>query len=183
MDTAKLFIALSIEKTYIKELLRDFDSLELPWEKIKKVDADTIHITLKFLGPTTIDKIPDIIESLENLNTEKSEIAVSIDKTAIFNEKNPKVLSLSLKIDDDLQNLYEQIDRSLFESNISNMDIRQFKPHITLARIKKSAEKKEFETFLTWQAKKDFLFYHFELIESVSTKKGPVFSTLQSFEL
>lgn len=183
MDTAKLFIALSIEKPYVKDLFKAFGSLDLPWEKIKKIDEETVHLTLKFLGPTTIDKIPTIIESLENVKINAPEITTSIDKTTIFNEKNPRVLSLSLKNNDELQNLYEQIDKSLFTANISNMDIRQFKPHLTLARVKKSSETAEFKKFLDWQAKKEFILTHFELIESIPNKKRPIFSTLQSFEL
>ena len=85
-------------------------------------------------------------------------MAISIEKTAIYNEKNPRVLSLSLKNNEKLQDLYEQIDRGLFEANVSNMDIRQFEPHLTLARVKKSSETKEFEAFLNWQPKKEFLF-------------------------
>ncbi len=183
MDTAKLFIALNIEQSYIKDIFRDFESLDLPWEKIKKVDPDTLHLTLKYLGPTTIDKIPAIIEALESVELNAQEMSISIDKTAIFNKKNPRVLSLTLENNEILQNLYEQIDRKLFEANVSNMDIRQFKPHLTLARIKKSSDRKEFQPYLSWAAKKDFLLTHFELIESVPSKASPIFSTLQTFEL
>jgi len=183
MDTAKLFIALSIEKNYIKDILGNFSSLDLPWEKIRKVEGSSIHLTLKFLGPTTIDKIPTIIDSLEKVQLKTHELLLRIEKTEIFNGKNPRVLSLALEKNELLQNLYQQIDQNIFNANISNMEIRQFKPHLTLARVKQAAEVEEFSPYLEWKPKKEFIFSHFELIESVATKNGPIYSNLQSFEL
>lgn len=183
MDTARLFVALPIERGICKELSKDFLSLDLPWDKIKKASEDQFHLTLKFLGPTPITKIPTILEVLESVKIDIDFLELSIDKVAIFNPHNPRVLAISLKNNTELQKLYDQIDQALFEANIANKEIRQFRPHLTMGRIKKSVQVEELSDFLNWQPHKNFSIHHFELLESVLEKRGPQYTTLQAFNI
>jgi len=66
METKRLFIALPVDPIISRDIMKKFSSLDLPWEKIKPVRSEQIHLTLKFLGEFKIENIPDLI----NLSSE-----------------------------------------------------------------------------------------------------------------
>lgn len=183
MDMKRLFIALPIETGLCKQILKQFQSLDLPWEKLKVVVPEQMHLNLKFLGETPLEKLPTIIEALENLDLKIGDIELNICQSQIFNPKRSQVLNLSIKENPDLQKLYDTIDQKLFEESIANKEIRKFTPHITLARVKQAADIEEFKAFSDLQINKNFTASYFELVESELTGRGPIHSVLQTFDL
>ncbi|MBT4209865.1 MAG: RNA 2',3'-cyclic phosphodiesterase [Candidatus Komeilibacteria bacterium] len=183
METKRLFISLPIDPSIVKDIFKKFEALDLPWEKIKKVHPDQIHLTLKFLGEMPIDKIPDIIDSLNKLDLAINDLELEIDQTEIFNERQPKVLVLKIKENEILQNLYDEIEQVLFEDGLAHKEVRKFSTHLTLARVKQTADFKEFKEFENWSVQKSFFASYFELIESELSKTGPSFTSLQAFDL
>ena len=183
MNMKRLFIALPIEAGFSRQLLKNFGTLDLPWEKLKIVDFEQLHLTLKFLGDTPLDKLPEIIKALNEIKIGTKDIELNIYQTKIFNPARPQVLSLSIKENLNLQKLYDAIDQKLFDKSLAHKEIRKFTPHLTLARIKKSADLKEFDAFTNWPVNKIFSISYFELIESELTSKGPVYTVLQIFDL
>ncbi len=183
MDQARLFISLPLEGALTRDIHKGFESLDLPWEKLKIVEPDNMHLTLKFLGPTPIEKIPDIINALQKIKLSEDNIELITDKTQIFNEKRPQVLSIGLQTNETLQELYNKIDQSLFDAGLAHKEVRRFKPHLTIARVKQSATMDEFTDWQNFKTNKIFSINSFVLIESVLSKKGPHYTTLQSFDL
>lgn len=183
MDRIRLFISLPVEPVIIKEIYKKFQSLDLPWSKIKTVWPEQIHLTLKFLGDTPIDKIPDLIKALDGLPKNGEILELHIIKTLIFNQTAPKVLSLDLELNEKLSRLYQGIEETLFSHGLAHREPRQFSPHLTLARVKQSAEFKEFINFKNWPVDELYNASYFELQESVLTKQGPLYTVLQTFDL
>ena len=97
---------------------------------------DNIHLTLSFLGDVSINKIPDIVQSVEQYIA-TSQFQLSISGTGVFPlAKSPKVLWLGIdKGIDALKLLHEQVVRSVtdFKDNYEN---NTFIPHISIARIR-----------------------------------------------
>lgn len=183
MDTKRLFIALPVDPTISKDIIKKFKSLNLPWEKLKIVQPEQIHLTLKFLGDFNIEKIPDLLNSLNKINLGIEDMEIYIDQTQIFNPRQPKVLALSIKNNSELQKLYNKIEQVLFDDGLAHKEIRRFSAHLTLARIKQSADFEEFAEFNNWEINKSFFTSYFELKESELTKMGPEYTTLQTFDL
>ena len=107
-----MFISLPLEGGLTRDIHKGFESLDLPWEKLKVVEPDNMHLTLKFLGPTPIDKIPDIISTLDKIKLSEDSIELVTDKAQIFNEKQPRVLSIALQANKTLQELFDKIEKS-----------------------------------------------------------------------
>ena len=183
MEMKKLFISLPVDQAIARDLFKKFEALNLPWEKIKKVSPDQIYLTLKFLGKIPIDKIPDIIDSLDKLDLDIKDLEINIDQTKIFNERQPKVLVLNVKENKLLQNLYDEIEQVLFDDGLAHKEVRRFSTHLTLARVKQAADFDEFKNFKDWSIQRSFFASYFELIESELTKTGAEFTSLQSFDL
>ena len=154
----------------------------MPWEKLRPVDPQILHLTLKFLGDTPIDKLPDFIEALSNV--EKIDpVELNISGASVLDERRPRILRLDFADNPKLQQLYDNIEQVLFDAGLEHKAVRKFSPHITLARIKQSAEIGEFEEFANFKINKIFSIGSFELQESVLTRKGPEYTVLQSFEI
>ena len=83
MDQARLFISLPLEGALTRDIHKGFESLDLPWEKLKIVEPDNMHLTLKFLGPTPIEKIPDIINALQKIKLSVNLVLLISFKTSI----------------------------------------------------------------------------------------------------
>lgn len=183
MENPRLFVSLPVEYGLAKDIHRAFSKLNLDWSKIKKVEAENIHITLKFLGETPIEKIPLIIEALEKVKISTSDIHLDIIGPSIFGTHQPKVLALATDFNPQLQELYDQIEDLFFQSGIAHKEVRKFSPHITLARIKKQTSFEEINEFKNWNIKKSFYINSFDLQESQLAKTGPQYNVMQSFDL
>src|SRR3989339_898024 len=183
METKRLFIALPVDPIISRDIVKKFSSLDLPWEKIKPVRSEQIHLTLKFLGEFKMENIPDLIDSLNKVKLGLKDLELSIDQTQIFSPDRPKILNLGIKNNQNLQKLYDQIEDALFDDGLAHKEGRRFSAHLTLARIKKSLQLDELTPFNTWTINKSFYTSYFELQESNLTKNGPEYTSLQTFDL
>lgn len=183
MNTIRLFIDLPLDPGLAKQLTRSFLSLNLPWSKLKTSGPEQMHLTLKFLGNTPIEQLPLIIEALQSIDLKLKDIELEIDQPIIFNEKTPKALVLGIKANQKLKKLFNTIEQTLFEAGLAHKEIRNFTAHLTLARVKQTATHEEFKDFLTWKVQGRSTTAYFELQESVLTKKGSEYLSLQTFDL
>ena len=115
---------------------------------IKWIPLDNIHLTLSFLGDVSINKIPDIVQSVEQ-NIAISQFQLSISGTGVFPlAKSPKVLWLGIdKGIDKLKLLHEQVVKSVSECN-DNYENHTFIPHISIAKIRRLHRKIDVLPFL-----------------------------------
>lgn len=140
-DTLRLFIAFPLP-AQIKAQLADVQS------RLKKgfefaacwpawVNPETIHVTLRFLGPTPRSKVPAIAEALSAVSILHSPPEIKVQGLDVFpNWREPRVLwaGMSDKAGR-VGALQEAIERAMqglgFEAEKKN-----FSPHLTLARFK-----------------------------------------------
>jgi len=183
MESKRLFVSLPLDPVISKDIIKKFSSLNLPWEKLKKANLEQIHLTLKFLGNFPIDKMHDLLNSLARVDIGFSDLELEINRTEIFNAQQPKVLTLGIKKNTNLQKLYDEIEQVLFDDGLSHKEVRRFSAHLTLARVKQKTNIEELKEFENWKITKSFFVTHFELKESELTKAGPEYTTLQVFNL
>lgn len=183
MENLRLFVSLPVDPSLTKSIFKQFEGLNLPWEKLKATKFEQLHLTIKFLGETPLEKLPDFIEALQDIDTQIGDIELHIDGPQIFNDKRPQVLTLKIADNEKLKQLYDQIDEGLYEAGLANMEKRKFSAHLTLARVKQTADFEEFKDFKNWHFKASFITSHFELQQSELDKNGPVYTVLQSFDL
>ena len=134
----RLFIAIEIPndiKDYISQIQEHFQD-----KGLRLVNKDRMHLTLKFLGEIKKDKLDFIKNQLEKIKFNK--FKVHLDKIGFFpNEKYIKVIWIGLKPEDLILGLQKDIDdrlKELFKKE------KNFKPHLTLARVKYVEDKKGF---------------------------------------
>lgn len=184
MDNYRLFIDVPVEPGLAKQLMKQFAKLNLPWLKLKKTGAKEMHVTLKFLGDTPLDKLAPIISTLGEIKIKAEDINLGIDIPKIFNPENPRVLVVALKPNSALQELYDKIEDALWQNNLANKEIRRFNPHLTMARVKQATSIDELSDFTNWRpTQSNFDINYFELQQSELTKLGPIYTVMQTFDL
>lgn len=187
MEYQRLFISLAIDPILLKKINRDLTNLSLPTTRLKFVKPENIHLTIKFLGDTPIDKLDPIIQALQSACQDFEPFELNLAETKIFPENDPKqaprVLSLALKTEKKLQALYNKVEEVLWQAGLANKEMRKFTPHLTLARAYPGISREDLKDFLAWKPQGAFYIDHLELQMSVLAKGGPQYTVLNTFDL
>jgi 2'-5' RNA ligase len=118
------------------ELLRgQFPNVRVGWVKPEK-----IHLTLKFLGEIDESQLEKFSEAIEKTSQNISKFKIQIGKTGVFpSAQNARILWLGLK--DETGNLRKlnEILESECERKGVKKEIRSFKAHLTIGRLKEKS--------------------------------------------
>ncbi|MFC2151340.1 RNA 2',3'-cyclic phosphodiesterase [Bacteroidota bacterium] len=182
----RTFIAIKLPVTeQTSELVNDIKS-NLNDEKIKWVDNWNLHITLFFLGDTEEEIINKIGNTLTDYLKDIKSFTLSVKGLGIFkNIHNPRIIWLGINESDDLKKLKRHLDKTLESFGFYTED-KEFKPHLTIGRIKFLKNKKNLNNLLNKYKEQEFQnFIIKEVIfyESRLTSEGPVYRSLKTFPL
>jgi RNA 2',3'-cyclic 3'-phosphodiesterase len=182
----RIFIAIKVEPG--AELLKMISTVKelLGAENIKWVDPANIHITLAFLGDTQEKRIKNLDNMLKESCRGYHEFDFLLAGTGVFkNFRDPRVIWVGIKSQEKLSKLYDIIAYGLNEIGMG-IEKRQFRPHLTLGRVKsvKDTEnlKKVLEKFRDTEFQK-VLVKEVILFESILLQTGPIYKSLDIFPL
>ena len=177
----RLFIAVKINPDnsflgwykQIKELLQEED---IRWTK-----TENFHITLQFLGDTNVRSIPVISSALKLSVVSHKPFRFSLSGIGVFRSLSyPKVFWIGLKNTGELSLIKESIDDQL--KSIIDLKVNEnFKPHLSLGRMKRIKDIKHFRELITRYNDHEFLEVGVEeviLYESILHREGPVYNVL-----
>lgn len=179
----RTFIAI---KTEPGEKIRDciaHSKTCLRGEKIKWVSPAQLHFTLTFLGDTSPEQVNRTVQMLNRVVPAYDAPLVQYKGLGLFkNMREPKVLWIGLDIDPVLRKLKAELDRELKNQGFW-IERRDFRPHLTLARIKYMQNKEALKDLL--QAYMDYYFQESTIpqlvfYESVLSRDGPAYKVIKS---
>ncbi len=176
----RAFIAIELDKECTDEIIKIQKLLR------KKVLFDgrftesvNLHLTLKFLGEISEEKIEEVKKKLSEVNAEEFE--AELGGIGVFSKDFIKIIWIKLngggifqlqkKVDEALKNLFKPEER--------------FMSHITIARVKKVGDKKGLIEYLKSIKPKKIRFKvdNFILKKSELLPDGPVYEDLESYNL
>ncbi len=171
----RAFISVDIPDGVKKQITKIQDSL--PEFLGKKTEKENLHLTLKFLGEIDEEKAGLVKEKLRSIKIKKFESV--IDEIGVFSEHFIRIVWIHMGGCDKLQKEIDNALEGLFEKE------RRFMSHLTIARIKKIRNKKEFLDNLSKIKIKEsrFIVDKFYLMKSDLNRNGPVYSVLEEFPL
>src|SRR3989344_3543458 len=132
----RLFVAIDFNElnNYFIELQK-----QLP-QSAKLSLVKSFHLTLKFLGDVQPNKVSEITDILKEIKFES--FNVNLDSIGIFPTENYiRVVWIGLNPEEKIIELQKQVDDSL--KNLFKRE-KDFKTHITLARVGYQTDKKSF---------------------------------------
>ncbi len=137
MRTIRTFIAIEISaniRQQIFSVVSQYQKL-IPNGLVKWVSANNLHITLKFLGDTSLTVIPAIEQKLDSLAASISPFKFNVAAAGMFpSARKPRVVWLGLDNKDTLTQLSVRLDDALAEVKIAREE-RPFSAHLTIGRV------------------------------------------------
>lgn len=174
----RLFAAIKIHPSarYISLFNEIFSSLI--HEKIKWVEPENMHLTLKFFGETDETKIPAICHALESATAQSKPFTLKIGNTGIFGSRyDPKVLWFGIEKMVELENLAQNIFAELAKCGWE-ADRQNFVPHLTIGRIRELKDKPLFQKIInnynTVEIQEENV-TEIILYESILRREGPLY--------
>lgn len=172
--------------------MRTFISIKLPQKVLMKVEEiqeklpefigrktelKNLHLTLKFFGEISLDKIEEIKSRLSNIHFNKFE--ADIKDIGFFDNPNQGIIWLGITNCEGIQKEIDNLLEGLFEKE------RRFMGHLTIARVKSIQDKKKFLEILK-EIKIPNMFFIVDkvyLIESKLKKDGPDYRDIEEYNL
>lgn len=174
----RLFAAIKIHPSprYIS-LFNELRSA-LSYERIKWVEPENMHLTLKFFGETDEAKILAICRALETAVVPSKPFTLKVSNTGIFGSRyDPKVLWFGIEKQDELENMARNIFTELAKCGWE-ADRQNFVPHLTIGRIKELKDKPLFQKIVskykTIEIQEENV-TEIILYESILRREGPLY--------
>ncbi len=179
MSEFRGFIAIDIKTN--PEIEKFINEIENTKALIKLVELKNIHITLKFLGEISNNKIDQIneiiIESTKNIKPFK----IKLIGTGVFpNENYIKIIWIGLKNTQMLSDITKKINDNLINIGLK-IKPQKFHPHITIGRVKSAKNKEKILEIIEKYNNINFseiLVDTIKLKKSELTSKGPIYTDL-----
>ncbi len=179
----RCFISIDIPENIKKEIKKIQE--KLPEFSGKKIEGNNLHLTLKFLGEVSEEKIELVKEKLKKVKI--AEFETEINSIGVFSgpkgvssgEEVIRIVWLNLTNCDGLQKEIDSSLKGLFEPE------QRFMGHLTIARVKKLKNKKEFLNQINKIKipKIKFSVDNFKLKNSVLKTEGPVYEDIEEYKL
>ncbi|MDP3142993.1 MAG: RNA 2',3'-cyclic phosphodiesterase [Candidatus Omnitrophota bacterium] len=185
-ETLRTFIAIELNPQIKQELAKIQSELKKSGADAKWVKPENIHLTLKFLGATAVDKIETINQALQDVAKNHSSFEMAIAQLGAFPRiESPRIIWLDINQGKEiLKNLAREIEEKISVLGFPKEN-RPFQTHITLARIKSSlnridlAKKLKETTPLPLSQRIDKITF----LKSTLTPQGPNYEIIKEIDL
>jgi 2'-5' RNA ligase len=183
----RLFLAINLPEEMKWRLARATESLRSSTPDASWVREEAIHLTLKFLGEQPAEMIDRLQAMMAALVTGHRELLMSIGGIGAFpNFRRARVVWVGIHAEARLELLHHDLEVACEELGFE-LDGRAFRPHLTLARIKRPLDEPAARVLA--RAAKDvdfddeFVARSVDLMRSESSSTGSRYTTLMSAPL
>jgi 2'-5' RNA ligase len=182
----RTFIAIKVVPHQL--LLEQIGALKTAFknERIRWVEPDDFHLTIRFVGNTTREQLYYLVDELATLEKTMGSFNLEIKGAGYFTSKDkPRVLFANVSESERLIQLVQKVESVVVAAGF-HPELKEFKPHVTLARIKRLEQTSSF--FETMKRVSNQTFQHvvvrdFVLFQSILKPEGPIYKTIKTFNL
>jgi 2'-5' RNA ligase len=180
-SNVRAFLSIDIDdNALLSRIAHIQQKLDLTAAKIKLVERDNIHFTLRFLGDTPVSKLE--VMRIELLKIKFAPFTIEINGVGVFpNIKRPRVIWVGLAQNAKLMtDLKREIDDYLGNLGYSP-EKERFHAHATFARVRAVKNRDRMITNLESVANETvgtMTVDNFRMTKSTLTSTGPIYETL-----
>ena len=191
-ETIRTFVAIPFPQAVLDRLAavqRRLDRV-VPSRSVRWTRPESIHLTLRFLGDTSPEKLPNISDALAAATHSCPAFVLTVEGLGCFpNLVMPRIVWTGIEEPSgNLMALHSSIEGAL-ESLGYPPEKRKFSPHLTLGRIRRGTTRTD--TARVGEAVKEtrmdslpwIVAGHFSLIRSLLKPSGAEYSPLEEFPL
>ncbi len=179
MGKIRCFIAIDIHNNHVFKLLDELKNIS----GLKPVEKENLHITLKFLGEIDQRLVNDIYNEIKGLSNFKAFNIILKGMGAFPNLRNPRVVWIGIGNEAPLISINNYIENILIRYGFKK---ENFKPHLTVGRIKHSRAKIHVQKIIEKYMNTNFGEVFIDTIKikkSTLTPKGPIYEDLKMIPL
>lgn len=137
-NTQRLFIAIEIpraRKREFRDLAKSFRPREV--DRVRWIDEEAMHLTLKFLGDTPEEMIPEIKTALQQAAESTGKFTIKIGRTGCFPSfRDPRICWVGFSGElRRLEQLQGRVEGRMVAIGLEEDD-RDFRAHITVGRTR-----------------------------------------------
>ncbi len=185
MAHIRTFIALELPESLKEKLTHVQNTFGQRIHGVKWVNPGNIHLTLKFLGPTSEDMLADVAGTLEQAAQGFQPFVIMVQGLGAFpNPHSPKVIWAGVRVDKQLFSFQKKLEDALASIGFAR-EKRSFSPHLTIGRVKDPRARKEVRSLLLDCGDKDLGSYEAGRVvffKSDLNPTGPIYSVLKDIE-
>ncbi|HVV69665.1 MAG TPA: RNA 2',3'-cyclic phosphodiesterase [Gammaproteobacteria bacterium] len=184
-NTQRLFFAIPLSDELQIQLINTIKTLHKhkTGHQIKWTPSEKLHVTLRFLGATKIEKIPDCIKLIESQIENLTAFSLSMGQLVTLPKKFPRIIALAVPITFELAKLFQTLEQSLISLGFTP-EPRPFFPHITLGRAR--GGKISLPLLLEDYALPEFSPFkvkYIHLLQSETKPEGSIYTLVKKFNL
>src|SRR4051812_2092095 len=127
----RLFVALDIDQAIRERLAAYLAGLKKLVPNIKWVPAESLHVTLKFIGEFPEPRLDELKRALATIGEQPFQL--SFRNSGFFTPRSPRMFWAGIEAGHELKALAAAVDAILVPLGIAQ-EARDFTPHLTLAR-------------------------------------------------
>jgi len=186
-NTLRTFIAIPLPLSVQSGIDKLVRSLRSHGDEVKWVETKNLHVTLKFLGDTHLNDLPQLIQTVTRSVQQIDSFDLVFHGIGVFpNWESPKTIWIGCREgSEELRHLAESIGNGLLPLGYP-LETRRFSPHLTIGRIKKASQESSLMTMLAEQRDCSFGSCGVEEVQIISselTRKGPIYDELAAIAL
>lgn len=183
ISTMRVFIAIDVE---VNERIHQlYQALSNTGAKLKMVEPENMHLTLKFLGEVDEQTVERVKEQMRDAVADISPYTAALQGVGVFpGRQHIKVVWIGFQDRGETVALSKNIDEHLFTLGFKKE--RNFHPHVTIARMKSREGKDEVIRVVEAHEHTEFgnvMCDRITLKHSVLTPKGPIYSDVEVVHL
>ena len=166
----RLFLAINLPPEVRQEIAAATADLRDALPKLAWVPEPFLHLTLKFLGEQPAERVDDIQGAIGSLTSHHRELLMTLGGIGAFpNFRRARVVWMGVTHEPRLELLHHDVEMACERLGFE-LDGRPFRPHLTLARVRRAMDEVEARA-LSRAAKQidyqtDFIVRSIELMQS-----------------
>jgi len=183
----RTFIAVAISSEVREKIAKIQAEFRRGDPDVKWVEPVNVHITLKFLGEVSKDKVLEIVERTRPAVSGISSFRVHLSGLGSFpNLKSPRVVWVGVSEGkQELKNLSERIEENLSYLGFAK-EKREFSAHLTIGRVRSPRGKEGLVKKIEQLEKSDMGEFSVDkvlVMESQLSSKGPTYTIIEEVDL
>jgi 2'-5' RNA ligase len=188
MARLRTFIAVDPGKAIRSRCVALQETLARSAERVKWEKPENIHVTLLFFGDVDERELLPVCETVSAACTERRAFTVSVESVGCFpNLERPRTIWAGIGTGAaELVELHDALEKPLIELGCYRREEWQFKPHLTIGRVKGDGMSYRLTMALTKQLQwrgGDNMIDEVKVMSSQLTPDGPIYSVLSTAKL
>jgi 2'-5' RNA ligase len=180
----RLFVALGISakvRANLTALISDLRSAE---SKLRWMNPNNLHLTLKFIGEVPAPQLPEIEAQLAQARVPQAAELIFKGLGFFPDERRPSILWVGVQTNEHVAALVKQIDEALVKGKVAREE-KTFVPHLTIGRFRETRISPALRSAMEKWEQHEFgrsTVNEFQLMQSTLQSSGAEHKVLHTFE-